>query len=161
MWRSLRHKFVLPLLGIYRNEPMEQFFLVSPYMKNGTLAQWRKKANPSIAKVEERVCLLFPSCCSWMLTRMTARKILEVAKGIEYIHSEDIVHGDLRGVFYFKHNMTRYRSFSAGQYPLGCPSSCSNCGLWTNPCLRSYEYQIGSTTCQFCSPRAIRVLRGR
>ena len=26
-------------------------------------------------------------------------KILEVAQGMEYIHSEAIVHGDLRGVF--------------------------------------------------------------
>ena len=36
------------------------------------------------------------------------RKMLEVAKGIEYIHSEGIVHGDLRGVFYLKDNMLRY-----------------------------------------------------
>lgn len=27
-------------------------------------------------------------------------KILEVARGIEYIHSVGAVHGDLRGVFY-------------------------------------------------------------
>ena len=31
-----------------------------------------------------------------------SRKMLEVAEGIEYIHSEGIVHGDLRGVFYLK-----------------------------------------------------------
>ena len=55
MWRSFCHKFVLPFIGIYQNESMEQFFLVSPYMKNGTLAQWRKKAHPLIAEVEERV----------------------------------------------------------------------------------------------------------
>jgi serine/threonine protein kinase len=36
-----------------------------------------------------------------------ARKILEVAKGIEYIHSEGVVHGDLRGVFYSKLNILR------------------------------------------------------
>ena len=61
MWRSLCHKFVLPFLGIYRNESMEQIFLVSPYMRNGTLAQWRKKANPSIAEVKERVWPFYPS----------------------------------------------------------------------------------------------------
>ncbi|KAF8339478.1 kinase-like domain-containing protein, partial [Amanita rubescens] len=77
MWRSLNHKFVLPFLGIYEHEPASQFFLVSPYMENGTLAQWRKKANPSVAEIEER--------------------ILEVAQGIEYIHSQGVVHGDLRG----------------------------------------------------------------
>ena len=58
MWRSLNHKFVLPFLGIYEHEPASQFFLVSPYMENGTLAQWRKKANPSVADIEERVRLL-------------------------------------------------------------------------------------------------------
>ncbi|KAF8344541.1 kinase-like domain-containing protein [Amanita rubescens] len=46
-------------------------------MTNGTLAQWRKKTNPSVAQIEER--------------------ILEVAQGIEYIHSVGAVHGDLRG----------------------------------------------------------------
>lgn len=55
MWGSLSHEFVLEFLGIYQDERMEQFFLVSPYMRNGTLAQWRKEANPSIAGVEERV----------------------------------------------------------------------------------------------------------
>ncbi|KAF8328460.1 kinase-like domain-containing protein, partial [Amanita rubescens] len=80
MWRSLTHRFVLPFLGIYELEDgtTPQFFLVSPYMMNGNLAQWRKKANPSVAEVEER--------------------ILEVARGVEYIHSEGTVHGDLRGV---------------------------------------------------------------
>ncbi len=54
MWRSLKHKFVLPFLGIqgYENGKL---FLVSPYMKNGTLAQWRKKENPSVAEIQERV----------------------------------------------------------------------------------------------------------
>ena len=37
-----------------------------------------------------------------------AWKMLEVAKGVEYIHSEGVVHGDLRGVFYPKRNMLRY-----------------------------------------------------
>ncbi|KAF8339321.1 kinase-like domain-containing protein [Amanita rubescens] len=68
-WKSLNHKFVLPLLGIHE-APSSQLFLFSPYMKNGTLAQWRKKANPSTGEIEERV--------------------LEVAQGLQYIHSEGI-----------------------------------------------------------------------
>ena len=55
MWRSLDHNLVLPFLGIHEDESASQLFLVSPYMKNGTLAQWRKKANPSIVDIEERV----------------------------------------------------------------------------------------------------------
>ena len=34
-------------------------------------------------------------------------KILEVAQGMEYIHSEGIVHGDLRGVFRLKYDILR------------------------------------------------------
>jgi hypothetical protein len=59
MWRSLKHQFVLPFLGIHEitNTRAPQFFLVSPYMRNGTLCRWRKQANPSIAIIEEHVRL--------------------------------------------------------------------------------------------------------
>jgi hypothetical protein len=65
MWRSLTHSSVLPFLGIYELEDgtTPQFFLVSPYMTNGNLAQWRKKTNPSVAEVEERVSLLPSALC--------------------------------------------------------------------------------------------------
>jgi hypothetical protein len=57
MWRSLKHKFVLPFLGVHEIEDPEvpQFCLVSPYMKNGTLSRWRTEANPPVAQLEERV----------------------------------------------------------------------------------------------------------
>ncbi|KAF8339493.1 hypothetical protein F5887DRAFT_460000 [Amanita rubescens] len=55
MWRSLHHKFVLPFLGIYENEAAGRIFLVSPYMTNGTLSQWRKKQAPSPLDIEKRV----------------------------------------------------------------------------------------------------------
>lgn len=70
MWQSLNHKFVLPFLGIHEitNTTVPQFFLVSPYMKNGTLSRWRKKANPPIAVIEERVCLHIFLAFIWHLT---------------------------------------------------------------------------------------------
>ncbi len=34
--------------------------------------------------------------------------MLEVAEGIEYIHSEGVVHGDLRGVFYLKPSVFKF-----------------------------------------------------
>ncbi|KAF8321905.1 kinase-like domain-containing protein [Amanita rubescens] len=77
MWRSLNHERVLPFLGIFEDESASRMFLVSPYMKNGTLSQWRKKTGHSTLEIQ--------------------RLILEVAEGIQYIHSEGIVHGDLRG----------------------------------------------------------------
>ncbi len=64
MSRSLTHRFVLPFLGIYELEDgtTPQFFL-SPYMTNGNLAQWRKKANTSVAEVEELVSFLPSALC--------------------------------------------------------------------------------------------------
>ena len=58
MWGSLQHIFVLPFIGIYEEED-GMAFLVSPYMENGTLAQWRKNTNPSIAQITERVWFFF------------------------------------------------------------------------------------------------------
>ncbi|KAF8351893.1 kinase-like domain-containing protein, partial [Amanita rubescens] len=75
VWRSLSHPYIMPLLGIYEEQSL--YFLVSPYMENGTLADWRNNQNPSTTDIE--------------------RRIREVAEGVRYIHSEGIVHGDLRG----------------------------------------------------------------
>jgi len=35
----------------------------------------------------------------------TPYKMMEVVQGLEYIHSEGVVHGDLRGVLYLTHYM--------------------------------------------------------
>ena len=53
MWGSLKHNFVLPFMGIHEEEG-GMAFLVSPYMKNGTVAQWRRNTNPSIAQMTKR-----------------------------------------------------------------------------------------------------------
>ncbi|KAK2463329.1 hypothetical protein APHAL10511_004640 [Amanita phalloides] len=74
-WRSLSHTYILPLLGIYEEKP--HMYLVSPYMKSGTLTEWRKKTQFSATEIRQRM--------------------LEIAEGVRYIHSEGIVHGDLRG----------------------------------------------------------------
>ncbi|KAF8322438.1 kinase-like domain-containing protein [Amanita rubescens] len=74
-WRSLAHRFIIPLLGIF--EKKSQLYLVSPLMQNGTLSDWRKKHRPPIFELR--------------------RLMLEVAEGFQYIHSEGIVHGDLHG----------------------------------------------------------------
>ena len=59
MWGSLKHKFVLPFYGIYEvsDGRVPQFFLVSPFMIHGTLAQWRKKFSPPVPEIEQRVWL--------------------------------------------------------------------------------------------------------
>ncbi|KAF8332137.1 kinase-like domain-containing protein [Amanita rubescens] len=76
-WRSLKHRFILPLLGIF--EKKSQPYLVSPFMTNGTISDWRKKQEPPVLESEIH------------------RLMLEVAEGLQYIHSEGIIHGDLHG----------------------------------------------------------------
>lgn len=39
-WRSLVHRSILPLLGVF--EDRSQLCLVSPFMMNGSLSEWRK-----------------------------------------------------------------------------------------------------------------------
>ncbi|KAF8623805.1 hypothetical protein AX15_006184 [Amanita polypyramis BW_CC] len=54
VWRSLSHRHILPLLGIY--EEKSRLFLVSPYMKNETLSRWRSTHKSSMAEIQKRVC---------------------------------------------------------------------------------------------------------
>ena len=51
-WKSLSHQFIIPLLGIF--EERDQLFLVSPFMANGTLTDWRNlKEKPGSNKIGE------------------------------------------------------------------------------------------------------------
>ena len=52
-WGSISHRFILPLLGIYVKKPWR--FLVSPFMANGTLAQWRKKQGSDVVEIHRLV----------------------------------------------------------------------------------------------------------
>ncbi|KAL0565658.1 hypothetical protein V5O48_016363 [Marasmius crinis-equi] len=77
IWRQLKHPNVLPFLGIYNSDhDREDVCLVSPYMANGNLAQFLRKANPNQVDI--------PALTS------------DIASGLEYLHSENVVHGDLK-----------------------------------------------------------------
>ncbi|KAJ7455426.1 kinase-like domain-containing protein [Mycena latifolia] len=76
VWQALRHKYILPLIDIDR-ETFPSFCLVSPWMKHGTILKYlsEHRQHASIDKL-----------------------ISQVAEGLGYLHSKDVVHGDLRGV---------------------------------------------------------------
>jgi len=77
-WQQLSHPNVLPFYGIYHlsGEP-PRVCLVSPWMGNGNLVRFLANHTSNI------------DCVSLYL---------DVAQGLEYLHSENIIHGDLKGL---------------------------------------------------------------
>ena len=60
------------------------------------------EGSESINSRDRATCMLpFLGVIQWKLTLF---KMLEVAQGVAYIHSEGVVHGDIRGVFYCGHD---------------------------------------------------------
>ncbi|KAJ7107504.1 kinase-like domain-containing protein [Mycena epipterygia] len=75
VWRGLSHRFILPLIGIDRETFPSSFCMVSPWMKQGTVLKYLRDRGRGEVN----------------------RLLLEVAQGLEYLHAQNIVHGDLRG----------------------------------------------------------------
>ncbi|KAK7000664.1 kinase-like domain-containing protein, partial [Favolaschia claudopus] len=76
VWQGLRHPFILPFLGIDRTSFAPSFCMVSPWMKHGTILNFLADRGRTD------------------IHRLT----LEIAQGLHYLHSMNIVHGDLKGV---------------------------------------------------------------
>ncbi|KAJ6524483.1 kinase-like domain-containing protein [Mycena capillaripes] len=75
VWQTLRHKYILPLIGIDRDTFPSSFCMVSPWMKHGTVLKYlREYGRVNVEKM-----------------------LLQIAEGLSYLHSMKIVHGDLRG----------------------------------------------------------------
>ncbi|KAJ7226783.1 kinase-like domain-containing protein, partial [Mycena pura] len=75
LWKNLDHEYVLPFLGV-NSETFPGFLcMVSPWMAKGPIVT-KRTGGPAPNTIP--------------------RLVYEVAKGLQYLHSEDIVHGDLR-----------------------------------------------------------------
>ncbi|KAG6808944.1 hypothetical protein H0H92_002288 [Tricholoma furcatifolium] len=73
LWGQLRHPNLLPFYGIYRFK--NSISLVSPWMEHGNVNDFLTNSKDS-----NRVILTY-----------------DVAKGLEFLHQHDIIHGDLKG----------------------------------------------------------------
>ncbi|KAJ7812049.1 kinase-like domain-containing protein [Mycena leptocephala] len=75
VWQELQHPFILHLIGIDRETFPSTLCMVSPWMKYGTVSKYlRDRGRGAVSRL-----------------------LLEIAQGLEYLHSKSIVHGDLRG----------------------------------------------------------------
>ncbi|KAJ7843675.1 kinase-like domain-containing protein, partial [Mycena leptocephala] len=71
IWRQLAHPNILPFFGVYYLET--RLCLVSPWMENGNIMKFLEINKP-------------------------ATGILNVALGLQYLHKENVVHGDLKAL---------------------------------------------------------------
>ncbi|KAJ7472388.1 kinase-like domain-containing protein [Mycena galericulata] len=76
IWRQLCHPNLLPFFGFFYLD--KRLCLVSPWMERGNIMEYLRKESPD---TEKRLSL-----------------ILDVALGVEYLHINRVVHGDLKGI---------------------------------------------------------------
>ncbi|KAF7326856.1 Kinase-like protein [Mycena venus] len=75
VWKDLYHPHILPFLGIDRDSFPSSLCMVSPWMEHGTVMNHLQvHGHGNVDKL-----------------------LYEIAQGLEYLHSYNIVHGDLRG----------------------------------------------------------------
>ncbi|KAJ6516318.1 kinase-like domain-containing protein [Mycena sanguinolenta] len=75
IWRQLSHPNLLPFFGLYILD--DRLCLISPWMENGDLKDFLNGAPSDTDPIS---------------------LMMDVAQGLEYLHSQDIVHGDLKTV---------------------------------------------------------------
>ncbi|KAJ7020294.1 kinase-like domain-containing protein [Mycena alexandri] len=73
LWRQLNHPNVLPFFGLYYLE--KRLCLISPWMANGNIFEYLRKRRLSVNRLSF---------------------VLDVALGVEYLHNNHVVHGDLK-----------------------------------------------------------------
>ena len=92
MWRRLEHPNIVSLFGITIAPPPPQ--LISDWIVGENLMEYIND-HPGANRLG-LVCTLL----HLMVNALTASKLSGIASGLEYLHSNDVVHGDLRGVRY-------------------------------------------------------------
>jgi serine/threonine protein kinase len=88
MSKYLEHQNIVPLLGV-TTDPLE---LISDWMPGGDLPGYI--VNHSNVDRLSLVGVPYNSLCETLIPR----QLSDVAEGLEYLHSCDVIHGDLKGV---------------------------------------------------------------
>jgi abelson tyrosine-protein kinase 1/abelson tyrosine-protein kinase 2 len=73
VWRPLDHENILDFLGASSTTAQPPYFLISPYMRHGNIVEYMLTAE---GKAHGKII--------W---------ILEIALGMQYLHSRDVLHG--------------------------------------------------------------------
>ncbi|KAE9393011.1 hypothetical protein BT96DRAFT_255326 [Gymnopus androsaceus JB14] len=94
VWKSLNHPNVLRLYGA--SDPSQDVprFLISPYMRNGSLPEYLKRLewDGSMVSRASMVSEVYGDSSEPDLLRF----MVEISRAMEYMHSAHVVHGDLK-----------------------------------------------------------------
>jgi serine/threonine protein kinase len=93
-WRQLRHPHIVPFLGLDADSHAPYLCMVSPCMVGGNVLQYVKNHKPNVDVIGLVGIFLVLSNTGLNY----AHKLLDIIRGIRYLHSEGFVHGDLRAV---------------------------------------------------------------
>ncbi|KAJ3735589.1 hypothetical protein DFJ43DRAFT_991000 [Lentinula guzmanii] len=85
IWKKLSHPNVLELYGASSASGDPPWFFVSPYMQNGSLAEYLRRNST-----------LIPHSSSLDEGYSRLPFVHEIAQGMEYLHSQGVLHGDLK-----------------------------------------------------------------
>ncbi|KAG9017646.1 hypothetical protein FRB90_000383 [Tulasnella sp. 427] len=91
LWKAARHPNVLRFLGTW--EANNTVYLISTFLDNGTVMQYLI-AHPNADRTKF-VGAYSRTDVAWLTN--ADLQILDVAKGLAYLHEIDIVHGDIKG----------------------------------------------------------------
>jgi serine/threonine-protein kinase TNNI3K len=94
VWRNLKHPFILPFIGIDCETFLSSLCMVSPWMEGGTVLKYLNDHGKACIDKLVGFPVQFRGCH----TLNFEFQLLQIAQGLEYLHSQSIVHGDLRGV---------------------------------------------------------------
>ncbi|KAJ6518641.1 kinase-like domain-containing protein, partial [Mycena sanguinolenta] len=92
VWKDLCHPHIIPFLGIDRDSFPSTLCMVSPWMEHGTVMNYlQRQGHANVDKLANSFLSSFIYSIDIIL------QLYEIAQGLQYLHSCDIVHGDLRG----------------------------------------------------------------
>ena len=91
MWKRIPHPNIVPFLGI--SKAPAPLSMVSEWMPNGNVREYIAK-NPEISRLQ----LVRELGIRTRLLELTKPQLLDISRGLTFLHSLEIVHGDLKGV---------------------------------------------------------------